>query len=672
MLRCLSCLLTLVVVAEAAIPLDVSGMRPGPIRVEPRTDAVAIVWSDEQKREWTAVFSLDGTGPLVQSIGQGRRTVVTGGRPQYWVETGKRRGGFDQFFDFPPSHPDGTRKFMADFQPASARVRTKGDRVEIFFPGLKMGIFTGGIAYTFYPESRLIQQEAVASTREPDTAYYYNAGFEWNAIADRGPGGGMKTRVAWYDTKGALQQQTLPFFASERQPFAVKYRTLAAKVGQGSLAVFPPPHQYFMPRDFTSNLAHLWARSFRGDASLGIRQLADENWRFYPWMNAPPESEQRMTLFLQVGVDEPATLLDEVLRYTHRDKFAPLPGHLRVATHFHFAYTMQAREHGAEWVPPFKPALRNVGLDAALIADFHGDGHPAATDDTRYQELADYYRFCRAQSTSDFLVIPAEEPNAHYGGHWMLAFPQPVLWILSRKASEPFVSEHAKFGKVYRVGSSAEMQDLIRREQGIAWTAHPRTKSSMGFPDQYKDADFFRDSRFLGAGWKQMPSDLSTLRQGVRSLNLLDEMANWTPGKNLLPEADIFQMDETHEVYAHLNAAYVRLPALPRFEGYGQILEKLHTGDYFTSTGEVLLPLVERVAGGTLRVKAQGTFPLAQMVIVWGDGVRVERKVLPLDSERAFGLHQSEFTSEALKTAAWVRVEVWDVAGNGAFSNVLR
>lgn len=671
-MRILLSLLATAIALDAAIPLDVIDVRPGPIRVEQRTEAVAILWPDEQGREWTAEFSLAGKGPLIKSIAQGARSVVTNASPQYWVETGKRRGGYDQFFDFPPSHPEGTRKFMLAFEPASAKVRTKGDRVEISFAGLRMGPFTGGIAYTFFPESRLIQQEAVAVTPEHDTAYYYDAGLEWSALADRIPGGGMKTRVAWYNQNGALEEKTLPFFASERQPFAAKYRTLAARVGEGSLAVFPAPHQYFMPRDFTSNLGHLWARSFRGTAALGIRQLPDENWRFYPWMNAPPGTEQRMALFLQVSVDAPPALLDEVLRYTNRDKFAPLPGHLRVATHFHFAYTDQARAHGAEWTPPFKPALRNAGLDAALIADFHGDGHPAAVDDTRYQELADYYRFCRAQSTSDFLVIPAEEPNAHYGGHWMLAFPKPVLWILSRKPAEPFVTEHAKFGKVYRVGSSAEMQDLIRREQGIAWTAHPRTKSSMGFPDKYKDADFFRDSRFLGAGWKQMPSDLSTLRQGVRSLNLLDEMANWVPGKMLLPEADIFQMDETHEVYAHLNAAYVRLPKLPGFDDYGQILEKFHAGDFFTSTGEVTLPLVERIAGRKVRVIAQGTFPLAQMVFVWGDGYSVDRAVVPVESTRSFRQHTMEFDSPALSHAKWVRVEVWDVAGNGAFTNVIR
>jgi hypothetical protein len=35
----------------------------------------------------------------------------------------------------------------------------------LLFEGLKLGIFEGGIAYTFYPGSRLIYQEAVVLTR---------------------------------------------------------------------------------------------------------------------------------------------------------------------------------------------------------------------------------------------------------------------------------------------------------------------------------------------------------------------------------------------------------------------------------------------------------------------------------------------------------------------------
>ena len=41
----------------------------------------------------------------------------------------------------------------------------------LLFDGMRMGSFEGGIAYTFYPGSRLIQQEAVMTTNDPDVAY---------------------------------------------------------------------------------------------------------------------------------------------------------------------------------------------------------------------------------------------------------------------------------------------------------------------------------------------------------------------------------------------------------------------------------------------------------------------------------------------------------------------
>ena len=41
-----------------------------------------------------------------------------------------------------------------------------------------MGSFDGGLAYTFYPGSRLVQQEAVLTTYDADVAYYYDAGLD--------------------------------------------------------------------------------------------------------------------------------------------------------------------------------------------------------------------------------------------------------------------------------------------------------------------------------------------------------------------------------------------------------------------------------------------------------------------------------------------------------------
>jgi hypothetical protein len=67
---------------------------------------------------------------------------------------------------------------------------------------------------------------------------------------------------------------------------------------------------------------------------------------------------------------------------------------------------VQAMERGFDWVPPFKPAMQNVGVDSAMIMDFHGDGHPADLTEVRPHELDQYYKACRAQSDSHFLLIP--------------------------------------------------------------------------------------------------------------------------------------------------------------------------------------------------------------------------------------------------------------------------
>ncbi len=655
----------------ATIPVDTSQLRPGPVRVTSTAETLRVEWPDERGRRWAAEFSLDPVKPLLSSISLAGRVLIMGASANYWVETGKRRGGWDQFFDFPPSHPLGTRRFQTEFRSTKAQVRSKGNRVEAHFDGLRLGAFRGGIAYTFYPGTRLIQQEAVASTTEPETAYYYDAGFQWNAASDRRPGNTMRTEVAWYDTEGRLQSRVLPFFSSERQPVAARYRSIAAKLPGGSIAAFPAPHQYFMPRDFTSNLAHPWARSFRGQAALGIRQPPDENWVYYPWMNAPPGSEQRMSLFLLVADHEPEKTLDEVQRFTNRDRFPALPGYKTLASHWHFAYTVQAMEYGEQWTPPFKPVLKSMGIDAAMIADFHGDGHPRDTTDLRLKELEAYYRFTRAQSDSQFLIIPAEEANVHLGGHWVVAFPKRVMWHMSRAEGKPFASEHPDYGTIYRAGNAAETMDLIRRENGVLYTAHPRTKASLGFPDKYRESDFFRDPRFFAAGWKQMPADLSTLRLGLRSLNLLDDMNNWGLAKKLIPEVDVFQLDHTHELYAHMNAAYVRIRELPAFDDYGKILEKLQAGEYFVSTGEVLLPEARIRKGLSAEARVRWSFPLAQAIVIWGDGVETRRNALSLEATRPFGEQRFQWKLDAPE-AKWARLEVWDVAGNGAFTNPVR
>ena len=109
-----------------------------------------------------------------------------------------------------------------------------------------------------------------------------------------------------------------------------------------------------------------------------------------------------------------------------------LSGFKTLASHFHLAYTVQALEKGMDWVPPFKTVLRDMGVDAAVIMDFHGDGHPRDLTGLRLSELDSFFEACKAQSGQDFLLIPSEEANVHLGGHWGLVFPKPVYWWMNR------------------------------------------------------------------------------------------------------------------------------------------------------------------------------------------------------------------------------------------------
>ncbi len=351
-----------------AVAVDFSAYRAGPVTARQRGDTLVVSWSDEASRPWRAAFSLDPAAPLIRELGPLRSAV-----PLYSVTTGKRHGSWDAFFDHPGRRPEEIRSASGELRLAGVRVRTVGNRLEVSLHGLRLGIFSGSLAYTFYPGSRLIKQEAVVRTSEPDVAYFYDAGIRCAA--------GRPT-LAYYDTAGRLQTSTPePGYAS----LAVRHRTLAARFGEGSAAVLPAPHQYFFARDVTNNLGYLWRRSASDSLELGIRQYADDGARYYPWMNAPPGTEQRLALFLLLGAADPAALLADVLRYTSHDRFPRLPGRQTLATHWHFGFHATALRDGFGRVPTFKPVLKNMGVNIAMIMDFHGDGHPNDTGRVRLE-----------------------------------------------------------------------------------------------------------------------------------------------------------------------------------------------------------------------------------------------------------------------------------------------
>jgi hypothetical protein len=497
------------------------------------------------------------------------------------------------------------------------------------------------------------------------------------------------------DTVGRMQESGVGVTA---QPVNVRHRAIIATSRQGALACFPPPHQFQFPRDYSTNLGFTWhGRGYLDQTEktgFGIRQNKDGGGNYVPWFNAPPDVKHRMGMFLLLASGSAEDVLRETLRYTNDDRFVPLAGYQTLASHWHMAIAlaaMQEREKGIVRTQPpdYVRMFREMGVNAVHLGEFHGDGHPRDPGPLRLPEMEAMFEECRRWSDDKLLLIPGEEANTHLGlqlegkhaGHWMCLFPKPVYWTMVRTAGQPFVESHPKYGKVYHVGSRAEMIRLLKDERGLAWTAHPRIKASSWTPDVFRNEDFFVAEYWLGGAWKAMPADLSRDRLGERVLNLLDDMANWGHKKYVPGEVDVFKIDPTHELYGHMNVNYMQLDRLPRYEeGWQSILDALSGGRFFVTTGEVLIPRFTvggKSSGESVKLASNSqpdlvaelrwTFPLAFAEIISGDGEKVHRQRIDLSDTKPFG-QRTLTIKPALAGRRWVRLEVWDIAVNGAFT----
>src|SRR5437879_3328875 len=146
-----------------------------------------------------------------------------------------------------------------------------------------------------------------------------------------------------------------------------------------------------------------------------------------------------------------------------------------MATHFHTAFTQELAAAGSlDRQPPWIPAIRDLGVNIVMLDDFHGDGHPEDNGRARLEDLRDYYQACERHSDRGFLILPGEEANMYFGGHYNLLFPKPVYWTHGRAPGANFMEQSPQYGTVYHPTNAAEMFEMVRREGALVWQTHPR------------------------------------------------------------------------------------------------------------------------------------------------------------------------------------------------------
>src|ERR1700735_3836980 len=106
-------------VLAAPIAANIADVKTGPISVTTSDAQLQVVWKDGAAHQWKTTFSLDSAKPLITAITVDEKTIVERANPVYRAYTGKRTGGWDAFFDYPPGNTDGTRSFEQRFYPTN-------------------------------------------------------------------------------------------------------------------------------------------------------------------------------------------------------------------------------------------------------------------------------------------------------------------------------------------------------------------------------------------------------------------------------------------------------------------------------------------------------------------------------------------------------------------------
>ena len=262
-----------------------------------------------------------------------------------------------------------------------------------------------------------------------------------------------------------------------------------------------------------------------------------------------------------------------------------------------------------------------------------------------------------------------------------ITFPKLVNWFFKKGAEGPLVRQHPKYGTVYHLSGADDLMEMARRENMLINMPHPRTKGSTGFPDSVRHLPYFSDAHYQGVGFRWgMGLDRSEQRLcEIRCLPLLDEMSNWfvdtaTPLKYLLSISEVRHQQPGDDIYASSPVSYVKMDRLPPPEDVSPLISTLMRGDYFVTSGEVLIPDYSVKGAGsarTIEADVEWTFPLSFVEVVWGDGKTTDRQIVSAAELPSSGSHHFSIPFDAAGKK-WVRFAAWDVAGNGALVQPVR
>ena len=453
--------------AVAETPVDLADYDPAcEVRVEGWNGHLRLSWPLDAKElgnRGEITLDLNGTAPIIQRLAtrssrddEPSFTILRNVDPAWWFTVGSRQmpegkpadQQWEVFFDNPHTRPHEVHASkLHDSAGERHRQRLTGDRHDRR-PHDRSVCRRGRV----HVLRRLAASSASMRSCRPRRT-------GWRSSTTRGssPTNRRGRSSAGSTPKGISTARHRSPAPRLRSKSAIARSSPSAT--RGSVACFPPPHQFQFPRDYSTNLGFVWhGRGYQGQAGktgFGIRQNKDGGGNFVPWFNAPPGRQQRLGMFFSLSPGQPSEALDETLTLHPRrplpraprlqDVHQPLPhGDRR-----HRDGGDEAGHRSAPSRPTTSTMFKDMGVNMVHLGEFHGDGHPKDPGPLRLPEMQAMFDECRRWSDDKLLLIPGEEVNDFLGlkltgkhpGHWMSLFPRPVYWTMARGADQPFVEE---------------------------------------------------------------------------------------------------------------------------------------------------------------------------------------------------------------------------------------
>lgn len=585
-----------------------------------------------------------------------------------------------------PRKPEEVIRAIAHFNVSSCKIRTNGSRLEITFPGVKAGIFEGYLQFDIYKGSNLIRQMLVAKTDHPSVAFKYDGGMKGLPISNA-------TQLVWKDLANNWQDYQLGGPPDKAHTIVINSnRLITAELKTGSITAFPPPHRFYWARESEQVLGYSWYRKDNENTfSFGMRQAEIEKdpefYHNFALYSARPGTWQRMPVFFYISDGTGIQASKETLKFTNGDKFKPLQGYKVMGHHYHVGLVKRLKELGNfDQRLNDISTMKSVGVDIYSIVD--GARGPGRHDrgELFLNDLSEYYEAARRQSDKNFLVMPNDENSTggrppFMGGHYDILMSRPVYWRPQRNPGEPLTFTHPKYDTVYNVGSPEDIMEMTEKEGLLISMPHPNTKRSTGYPNAIKDESHFLHKNYHSLGFRWgMGIDASEKRLGeYRFLRLWNKTNNWMAARGLKPKFALAISESRSDkgnrgkppyddVYGMSPVNYIKLDSIPSIDDMKAIIHSLKNGDYFITTGEILIPYWEIQGTGNNRTfvaEVEWTFPLDFIELVWGDGKITGRKIVSATDQLPFGKKRFKIPFD-VSGKKWIRLAVWDVATNGA------